>query len=125
MATILVVEDNDLNRDMLCRRLLRRGFQVLTAPDGQEGVLVGRSKMPDLIIMDMKMPILDGYEATRQLKADPGTHDIPIVALTAYAMGGDLEKTIKAGCDDYASKPVDMEPLLEKMRALLSKRVTA
>jgi CheY-like chemotaxis protein len=125
MATILVVEDNELNRDMLSRRLMRRGFQVLLACDGQEGVSIARSKMPDLIIMDMKMPIMDGYEATRQLKTDPKTHDIPIVALTAYAMGGDLEKTLKAGCDDYASKPVDMEPLLEKMRAQLNKRVTA
>jgi CheY-like chemotaxis protein len=122
MATILVVDDNELNRDMLSRRLVRRGYRPLVASDGQEAVDVARTSLPDLVIMDINMPVMDGYEATRRLKADPETHGIPIVALTAYAMGGDLEKTIAAGCDDDASKPVDLEPLVGKIQALLSNR---
>jgi len=121
MPKILLAEDNELNRDMLSRRLERNGFQVILAVNGCEAVALARSETPDLILMDMKMPIMDGYQATRQLKGDPETHSIPVVALTAYAMAGDLEKTMQAGCDDYAVKPVDLKPLLEKIRAHLDK----
>jgi two-component system, cell cycle response regulator DivK len=122
MPKILLAEDNDLNRDMLSRRLERNGFQVTLAVNGSEAVALARSAVPDLILMDMKMPIMDGYQATRQLKGDPQTHAIPVIALTAYAMAGDLEKTIQAGCDDYAVKPIDLKPLLEKIRTHLDKR---
>ncbi len=122
MTTILVVDDNEMNRDMLSRRLARRGYSALVACDGQEAVNVMETTLPDLVVMDMHMPVMDGYEATRLLKADPKTRDIPVLALTAYAMGDDLEKAIIAGCDDYASKPVDMEPFVEKMQTLLANR---
>jgi two-component system cell cycle response regulator DivK len=114
-ATILLVEDNELNRDMLSRRLERRGYTVLIAVDGVEGMESAKRDRPDLILMDMSLPILDGWEATRQLKASPGTRDIPIIGLSAHAMSGDREKALEAGCDDYDTKPVDLARLLEKI----------
>jgi two-component system cell cycle response regulator DivK len=114
-ATILLVEDNELNRDMLSRRLERRGYTVLIAVDGVEGMEAAKRDRPDLILMDMSLPILDGWEATRQLKADPETRDIPIIGLSAHAMSGDTEKALEAGCDDYDTKPVDLARLLEKI----------
>lgn len=114
-ATILLVEDNELNRDMLSRRLERRGYTVLIAVDGVEGMESAKRDRPDLILMDMSLPILDGWEATRQLKADPDTRDIPIIGLSAHAMSGDTEKALEAGCDDYDTKPVDLARLLEKI----------
>ena len=119
MPKILLVEDNEMNRDMLSRRLERRGYQVIIAVDGQEGVALARSHVPDLILMDMSLPVLDGWEATRQLKAALQTRAIPIIALTAHAMSGDREKALEAGCDDYDSKPVEFARLLGKIQALL------
>jgi two-component system cell cycle response regulator DivK len=119
VATILLVEDNEANRDMLSRRLARRGFDVLIATDGAAGLVAAREARPDLIVMDMSLPVMDGWDATRQLKRDPVTRSIPIVALTAHAMRGDREEAIGAGCDDYDAKPVDFERLLAKIRALL------
>lgn len=121
MSKILLVEDNEMNRDMLSRRLARRGFQVLFAVDGEEGVSMAISERPDLILMDMNMPVLDGWEASRRIKAHPPTAAIPIVALTAHAMSGDREKTLAAGCDDYDTKPVEFDRLLGKITALLEK----
>ena len=119
MAKILLVEDNEMNRDMLSRRLERRGYQVVAAADGSEGVDCARSEAPDLILMDMSLPVLDGWEATRQLKGTPETRSIPIIALTAHAMSGDREKAMEAGCDDYDTKPIELSRLLLKMEALL------
>ncbi|MBE9506867.1 MAG: response regulator [Chloroflexi bacterium] len=119
MAKILVVEDNELNRDMLSRRLKRKGYEVLIAADGAQGVALAQSEAPDLILMDMSLPVLDGWEATRQLKAAPETQSIPIIALTAHAMAGDREQALAAGCDDYDSKPIELKRLLGKMQALL------
>ncbi len=119
-ATILLVEDNELNRDMLSRRLERRGYSVVMAVDGEEGVESARRDRPDLILMDMSLPILDGWEATRRLKADPGTRTIPIIGLSAHAMAGDRERALEAGCDDYDTKPVDLARLLGK----ISERLT-
>ena len=119
MSKILLVEDNEMNRDMLSRRLIRRGFEVAVAVDGQEGLDKAGSETPDLILMDMSLPVLDGWEATRRLKADPTTSGIPIIALTAHAMSGDQEKAFAAGCDDYDTKPVDLARLLAKIDALL------
>ena len=119
MSKILLVEDNEMNRDMLSRRLKRKGFEVLLAVDGQEGVELSRSESPDLVLMDMSLPVIDGWEATRQLKADPETAAIPVIALTAHAMAGDREKAIGAGCNDYDTKPVELPRLLGKIRALL------
>jgi CheY-like chemotaxis protein len=119
MAKILLVEDNEMNRDMLSRRLQRRGYEVVMALDGQQGVAMGGSEAPDLILMDMSLPILDGWEATRQLKADPRTSGIPVIALTAHAMSGDREQALAAGCDDYDTKPIDLTRLLPKIEALL------
>ena len=119
MRKILLVEDNEMNRDMLSRRLQRREFEVVTALDGQQGVDTARAEKPDLILMDMSLPVLDGWEATRQLKADPETRDIPVIALTAHAMSGDREKALEAGCDDYDTKPIELPRLLGKMAALL------
>jgi two-component system, cell cycle response regulator DivK len=116
---ILVVEDNEMNRDMLSRRLERRGYQVAIALDGQEGVARARSEPPDLILMDMSLPVLDGWEASRQLKAAPETRAIPIIALTAHAMAGDRDRALAAGCDDYDSKPIELPRLLEKIERLL------
>jgi two-component system cell cycle response regulator DivK len=119
MPKILLVEDNEMNRDMLSRRLLRKGMQVLIAIDGEQGVLVAQAETPDLILMDMSLPVLDGWTATRRLKATPETQRIPIIALTAHAMSGDRAKCIEAGCDDYDTKPVEFTRLLEKIHALL------
>ena len=117
---VLLVEDNELNRDMLSRRLERRGYQVVLALDGQQGLDLARSEAPDLILMDMSLPVLDGWEATRQLKAAPETRTIPIIALTAHAMSSDRDKALAAGSDDYDTKPIDLPRLLEKIEALLS-----
>jgi two-component system cell cycle response regulator DivK len=119
MAKILVVEDNEMNRDMLSRRLERRGYEVVIAGDGQEGVTQARSQAPDLILMDMSLPVIDGWEATRQLKAASETRSIPIIALTAHAMSGDRQKAIEAGCDDYDTKPIELPRLLGKIEAFL------
>jgi CheY-like chemotaxis protein len=119
MAKVLVVEDNDMNRDMLTRRLERKGYQVCIAMDGQQGVVMAQADMPDLILLDMSLPILDGWEVARRIKADPITQHIPIIALTAHAMAGDREECLSAGCDDYDTKPVDLPRLLGKMQALL------
>jgi CheY-like chemotaxis protein len=120
---ILLVEDNEMNRDMLSRRLARHGFQVVMAVDGREGIAMAGSLDPDLILMDMSLPEIDGWEATRILKASPATREIPVIALTAHAMVTDRDNAIRAGCDDYDSKPVDLPRLLSKMGALLSRRV--
>ena len=119
MAKILLVEDNEMNRDMLSRRLERRGYQVIIAIDGEEGLRMAQAERPDLILMDMSLPLLDGWEVTRQLKATPQTRSIPIIALTAHAMAGDREKALEAGCDDYDTKPIDLPRLLGKIEALL------
>lgn len=119
MATILLVEDNEMNRDMLSRRLQRRGFTVICAVDGVEGVEQARSQRPDLILMDISLPGMDGWTATRQIKATPATAAIPIIALTAHAMPGDREQSLGAGCDDYDTKPVDVTRLLGKIEMLL------
>ena len=123
MAKILLVEDNEMNRDMLSRRLERRGYQVIIAVDGEEGSRLAYQEKPDLILMDMSLPILDGWEVTRQLKAAPQTRSIPIIALTAHAMAGDREKALEAGCDDYDTKPVEMSRLLTKIQLLLSRKM--
>ncbi len=119
MAKILLVEDNETNRDMLARRLARRGYEVVIAVDGNESVQLAQTEAPDLILMDMSLPVLDGWEATRQLKTAPKTQSIPIIALTAHAMPGDREKAIEAGCDDYDIKPIEFPRLLGKIQALL------
>ena len=119
-ASILLVEDNELNRDMLARRLTKRHYLVTLAVNGGEGVAMARSLRPDLILMDMSLPVMDGWEATRTLKADPATASIPIIALTAHAMAEDEKKAREAGCDDFDVKPVELNRLLEKMEALLS-----
>ncbi len=119
MAKILIVEDNEMNRDMLERRLLRKGFQVILAANGEEGISRAAEDSPDLILMDLSLPGIDGWEATRQIKSDDKTAVIPIIALTAHAMTGDREKALAAGCDDYDSKPVELERLLGKMQRLL------
>ncbi len=116
---ILLVEDNEMNYDMLSRRLRRKGYDVLIATDGQAGVDAARAKKPDLILMDMSLPVLDGWEATRQLKESPETCGIPIIALTAHAMAGDRDQALAAGCDDYDSKPVEFDRLLGKIKGLL------
>ena len=118
---LLLVEDNEMNRDMLSRRLERRGYQVVLAVDGQQGVDIARSEPPDLILMDMSLPVLDGWEATRQLKAAPETRAIPIIALTAHAMASDREKALAAGSDDYDTKPIELVRLVEKIETLLSR----
>lgn len=120
MAKILLVEDNEMNRDMLSRRLERRGFAVVIAVDGSIGIAKARSDAPDLILMDMSLPVIDGWEATRQLKADPATARIPVIALTAHAMAEDREKALGAGCDDFDTKPVELTRLLGKIEALLN-----
>lgn len=119
MPKILLVEDNEMNRDMLSRRLTRRGFEVLLAEDGAAGVARARSEAPALVLMDMSLPVLDGWEATRRLKADPATAGIPVIALTAHAMSEDRDRALAAGCDDYDTKPIDLERLLAKMNGLL------
>jgi CheY-like chemotaxis protein len=121
MAKILLVEDNEMNRDMLSRRLSRKGFDVVMAVDGQQGVAYAISEAPDLILMDMDLPIIDGWEATRQVKAGDSTAGIPVIALTAHAMVGDRDKALAAGCDDYDTKPVDFLRLLGKIETLLQR----
>jgi CheY-like chemotaxis protein len=122
MTTILIVEDNEMNRDMLSRRLARKGYAVLLATNGEMGIDVARASAPDLILMDMSLPVVDGWEATRRLKADATLRHIPVVALTAHAMASDREKAIEAGCDDYDTKPIELPRLLAKMEALLAPR---
>ncbi len=121
MSRILLVEDNEMNRDMLSRRLQRRGYEVIIAIDGQTGIEAAESQLPDLILMDMSLPLIDGWDATRQLKSNSATQHIPVVALTAHAMDGEREKALAAGCNDYDTKPVELERLLQKMEALLNK----
>lgn len=125
MSTILIVEDNEMNRDMLSRRLARKGYAILIAVDGQIGIDVARDNAPDLILMDMSLPTVDGWEAARRLKADSALKHIPIIALTAHAMANDREKAIEAGCDDYDTKPIDLPRLLTKIEALLPRDQTA
>ena len=120
MAKILLVEDNEMNRDMLSRRLIRNGHEVFIAIDGQQGTDMAMSQLPDLILMDMSLPVMDGWEATRRVKANDATRKIPVIALTAHAMAGDREKAMEAGCDDYDTKPIEMERLLGKIAALLA-----
>jgi CheY-like chemotaxis protein len=119
MAKILLVEDNEMNRDMLSRRLMRKGYDVVMAEDGEQGVAMAAAESPDLILMDMSLPVIDGWEATRRIKASPQTGAIPIVALTAHAMASDRDDALKAGCDDYDTKPVELQRLLEKIERLL------
>ncbi|HEX7213124.1 MAG TPA: response regulator [Methylomirabilota bacterium] len=125
MARLLLVEDNEMNRDMLSRRLVRRGYDVVIAVDGEQGVAMARSESPALILMDMSLPGLDGWEATRRIKAAPETKRIPVIALTAHAMSGDREKAVAAGCDDFDTKPVDLDRLLQKIEALLGRAAGA
>ena len=120
MIKILLVEDNEMNRDMLSRRLQKQGYEVVMAVDGEEGVAKARSESPALILMDMSLPGIDGWEATRRLKAAPRTQKIPVIALTAHAMTDDREKALAAGCDDFDTKPVELSRLLSKIQALLS-----
>ena len=119
MATILLVEDNEANRDMLSRRLERRGYAVTIATDGRDGIEAARRGLPDLVIMDMNLPEIDGWQAARHLKSEPVTRHIPIIALTAHAMSSDRQRALEAGCDDYDTKPVEMARLLTKIRGLL------
>ena len=119
MPKILLVEDNEMNRDMLSRRLQRKGYEVVLALDGQSGVEMSQTQAPDLVLMDMSLPVLDGWEATRRLKTNASTRHIPIIALTAHAMSSDREKALEAGCDDYDTKPVELPRLLAKIEALL------
>jgi len=121
LSKILLVEDNEMNRDMLSRRLVRNGYEVLIAIDGREGLAKASAESPDLILMDMSLPGIDGWEATRQLKAEPGTREIPVIALTAHAMSGDRQKALSAGCDDFDTKPVELPRLLTKIQALLQR----
>lgn len=121
MAKILLVEDNEMNRDMLSRRLARKGYEVSIAVDGKQGVEMARADAPDLILMDMSLPVLDGWEATRQLKGADATRSIPVIALTAHAMSGDRERALEAGCDDYDTKPIELVRLLEKIESMLKR----
>jgi CheY-like chemotaxis protein len=120
MPKILLVEDNEMNRDMLSRRLMRRGYEVLIAIEGETGLALAQTEMPDLILMDMSLPVLDGWEATRRLKSNLLTREIPVIALTAHAMSSDRDKALEAGCDDYDTKPVELPRLLEKIETLLT-----
>ena len=124
MPKILLVEDNEMNRDMLSRRLQRRGYEVSCALDGEQGIEMARTDHPDLILMDMSLPVLDGWEATRRLKADQDLKDIPVIALTAHAMAADEEQALAAGCNDYDTKPVELPRLLQKMENLLNQPPT-
>jgi CheY-like chemotaxis protein len=123
MARILLVEDNDMNRDMLSRRLIRNGYEVCLAVDGQQGADMAVSERPDLILMDMSLPVIDGWEATRRIKANDATRQIPVIALTAHAMAGDREKAMEVGCEDYDTKPVEISRLLGKIAALLAPKM--
>jgi len=124
MPKILLVEDNEMNRDMLSRRLARKGFEVAIAVDGRQGVEMAQAAAYDVILMDMSLPEIDGWDATRQLRAAPATKSVPIIALTAHAMSGDREKAIEAGCDDYDTKPIELDRLLGKIQGLLSRNGT-
>ena len=121
MSKILLVEDNEMNRDMLTRRLEKRGYTIVIAVDGGAGVTLAKSELPDLILMDMSLPVLDGWDATKQVKSDPVTANIPVIALTAHAMEGDRQKALAAGCDDFDTKPVELNRLLLKIEDLLKK----
>jgi two-component system, cell cycle response regulator DivK len=125
MSKILLVEDNEMNRDMLSRRLQRKGYEVFMAVDGAQGVTMAIAENPDLILMDMSLPVMDGWTATRQIKANSQTKTIPVIALTAHAMSGDREKALEAGCDDYDTKPIELPRLLEKIESFLSKKINA
>ncbi|MDQ7824124.1 MAG: response regulator [Candidatus Eremiobacteraeota bacterium] len=120
MAKILLVEDNEMNRDMLSRRLAKKGYEVIIAFDGAQGVAMAKSEAPDIILMDMSLPVLDGWEATKQIKADDGVKAIPVIALTAHAMSDDREKAMAAGCNDYDTKPIEFPRLLGKIEALIA-----
>jgi CheY-like chemotaxis protein len=120
MAKILLIEDNEMNRDMLSRRLIRRGYEVAVAVDGAQGVAMAQSEKPDLILMDLSLPGIDGWEATRRIKAGADTKHLPVIGLTAHAMAGDREKALEAGCDDYDTKPIELERLIGKIESLLS-----
>jgi two-component system, cell cycle response regulator DivK len=124
MAKVLLVEDNEMNRDILFRRLSRRGYVVVFAVDGLQGVEMARSEKPDIILMDMSLPVLDGWEATRRVKSDDQIRNVPVIGLTAHAMSGDREKALEAGCDDYDTKPVELERLIEKIERLLRERTS-
>jgi len=124
MPKILLVEDNEMNRDMLSRRLVRRGYDVVVALDGAQGVAMARSETPDLILMDMSLPVLSGWDATKRLKEDPGTDSIPVIALTAHAMSTDRDQALQAGCDDFDTKPIELPRLLEKIETLLDKKAS-
>lgn len=121
MPKLLLVEDNEMNRDMLSRRLIRKGYEVVIAVDGAEGVALAKAQMPDLILMDISLPVIDGLEATRQIKADALTAAIPVIALTAHAMSEDRDKALAAGCNDFDTKPIELPRLLEKIERLLKK----
>ena len=121
MRKILLVEDNDMNRDMLSRRLVKRGYEVAVALDGQEGLDQARQTKPDLVLMDMSLPVKDGWIATAELKADPATRPIPVIGLSAHAMSGDRDRAMQSGCDDYDTKPIELDRLLGKIEALLGK----
>jgi two-component system cell cycle response regulator DivK len=121
MPRILLVEDNEMNRDMLSRRLQRRGFEVVIAIDGQSGIEMAQTELPDLILMDMSLPVIDGWEATRALKSAAETKKIPVIALTAHAMSTDRDKALEAGCDDYDTKPIEFSRLLGKMESLIGR----
>tara|TARA_B100001142_G_C13759395_1_gene432602 strand:+ start:60 stop:425 length:366 start_codon:yes stop_codon:yes gene_type:complete len=120
MSKILIVEDNEMNRDMLSRRLMRKGFEIVMAEDGQKGVDMSKSEDPDLILMDLSLPVMDGWEATSTIKADPDTNSIPIIVLTAHAMAGDREKALGAGADEYDTKPIEFKRLLGKIKEFLN-----
>ena len=121
MPKVLLVEDNETNRDMLSRRLVRRGYDVVMAEDGEQAVRTAMAEKPDIVLMDMSLPVIDGWEATRRIKAHDETRGIPIIALTAHAMAGDREKALEAGCDDYDTKPIELPRLIEKMQALIAR----
>ena len=123
MVKILYIEDNEDNLYMLSNRLMRRGYEVVSARDGEQGIAMAGSEAPALILMDLSLPVIDGWEATRRLKTEPLTRNIPVIALSAHAMAGDREKALEAGCDDYDSKPIDLPRLLEKIQALLARPV--
>jgi CheY-like chemotaxis protein len=121
VAKVLLVEDNEMNRDMLSRRLVRQGHEVMIAVDGAQGLAMAVKERPDIVLMDMSLPVLDGWEATRRLKADPATSGIPVIALTAHAMASDREQALAAGCDDYDTKPIELPRLAEKIARLLAR----
>jgi two-component system, cell cycle response regulator DivK len=122
MPKVLIVEDDEMNRESLSRLLKRRGFEIVIGVDGQEGIDLAQSEMPDIILMDMSLPVIDGWEATRQLKASPATRAVPVIALTAHAMSSDRDKALAAGCDDFDTKPIELDRLLPKIHALIEKQ---